>query len=75
LELRRRYSISVVAIHDVLTDQITANPDPMHLLRIPMPCWWLGKMKIWRVLRNWSDDRGRFWDRGNIFSNSALESA
>jgi trk system potassium uptake protein TrkA len=28
LELRRRYSISVVAIHDVLTDQITANPDP-----------------------------------------------
>lgn len=28
LELRKRYSISVVAIHDVLTDQITANPDP-----------------------------------------------
>ncbi|QDU27068.1 Ktr system potassium uptake protein A [Anatilimnocola aggregata] len=28
LELRRRYAISVVAIHDVLTDQITANPDP-----------------------------------------------
>jgi trk system potassium uptake protein TrkA len=28
LELRRQYSISVVAIHDVLTDQITANPDP-----------------------------------------------
>lgn len=28
LELRRRYSISVVAVHDVLTDQIIANPDP-----------------------------------------------
>lgn len=28
LELRRQYSISVVAIHDVLTDQITATPDP-----------------------------------------------
>ncbi|WP_425614370.1 TrkA family potassium uptake protein [Anatilimnocola sp. NA78] len=28
LELRRRYSISVVAVHDVLTDQITATPDP-----------------------------------------------
>jgi trk system potassium uptake protein TrkA len=28
LELRRRYSISVVAVHDVLTDQIVANPDP-----------------------------------------------
>jgi trk system potassium uptake protein TrkA len=28
LELRRRYAISVVAVHDVLTDQITASPDP-----------------------------------------------
>jgi trk system potassium uptake protein TrkA len=28
LELRQRFSISVVAVHDVLTDQITATPDP-----------------------------------------------
>jgi trk system potassium uptake protein TrkA len=28
LELRRRYSISVVAVHDVLTDLISATPDP-----------------------------------------------
>lgn len=28
LELRRRYSISIVASHDVLTDEITSAPDP-----------------------------------------------
>jgi len=28
LQLRQRFSISVVAIHDVLTDRITATPDP-----------------------------------------------
>lgn len=28
LELRRRFSISVVAIHDVLTDKIVSAPDP-----------------------------------------------
>lgn len=33
LELRRRYSISVIALHDILTDQITSPPDPDALLK------------------------------------------
>jgi trk system potassium uptake protein TrkA len=28
LELRQRYSISVIALHDMLTDRITSAPDP-----------------------------------------------
>jgi trk system potassium uptake protein len=28
LELRRQYSISVIALHDILTDQIMSPPDP-----------------------------------------------
>jgi trk system potassium uptake protein TrkA len=33
LELRQHYDITVVALHDVLTDKITATPDPDYLLR------------------------------------------
>lgn len=33
LELRKRYDISIVALHDVLTDEITATPDPDHILK------------------------------------------
>jgi trk system potassium uptake protein TrkA len=33
LELRRRYGISVIALHDVLHDQITAAPDPDVVLK------------------------------------------
>lgn len=33
LELRRRYGISVVAIHDVLTDHIIPAPDPDQVLK------------------------------------------
>lgn len=33
LELRRRYNISIVALHDVLSDEITATPDPDHVLK------------------------------------------
>lgn len=28
LDLRRKYGISVIAVHDVLTDQISASPEP-----------------------------------------------
>jgi trk system potassium uptake protein TrkA len=33
LELRRRYGITVIALHDVLTDQINATPDPDIVLK------------------------------------------
>jgi trk system potassium uptake protein TrkA len=33
LELRRRYGITVIALHDVLHDQITATPDPDVVLK------------------------------------------
>jgi trk system potassium uptake protein TrkA len=33
LELRRRYGISVVAVHDVLADQMVAAPDPDLMLK------------------------------------------
>jgi trk system potassium uptake protein TrkA len=33
LELRQRYDITVVAVHDVLTDKLTASPDPNYVLR------------------------------------------
>lgn len=33
LELRQRYDISIVAVHDVLRDQITATPDPDYQLK------------------------------------------
>ncbi len=33
LKLRQNYDISVVALHDVLTDKITATPDPDYLLK------------------------------------------
>ncbi len=33
LELRQNYDITIVALHDVLTDQIMATPDPDHVLR------------------------------------------
>ena len=33
LELRARYGISVVAIHDVLTDKINPTPDPDAVLK------------------------------------------
>jgi trk system potassium uptake protein TrkA len=33
LELRRKFSISVIAIHDVLTDKIDPAPDPDALLK------------------------------------------
>lgn len=33
LELRQSYDITIVALHDVLTDQITATPDPDYLLK------------------------------------------
>lgn len=33
LELRRNYDITIVALHDVLTDKITATPDPDYLLK------------------------------------------
>ncbi len=33
LQLRQNYDISIVALHDVLTDKITATPDPDYLLK------------------------------------------
>ncbi|MCO6456466.1 MAG: TrkA family potassium uptake protein [Pirellulaceae bacterium] len=33
LDLRRKYDITIVALHDVLTDKITATPDPDYLLK------------------------------------------
>jgi trk system potassium uptake protein TrkA len=33
LELRQRYNISVVAVHDLLTDELTATPDPDAVLK------------------------------------------
>lgn len=33
LELRRHYSVSVIALHDMLTDQITSAPDPDAMLK------------------------------------------
>ncbi|NLX53506.1 MAG: TrkA family potassium uptake protein [Planctomycetaceae bacterium] len=33
LELRQNYDITIVALHDVLTDQFMATPDPDHVLR------------------------------------------
>ena len=33
LELRRRFAISVVAVHDVLTDRMTTAPDPDAVLK------------------------------------------
>lgn len=33
LQLRQTYDITIVALHDVLTDQITATPDPDYLLK------------------------------------------
>jgi trk system potassium uptake protein TrkA len=33
LELRQKYGISVIALHDMLTDQIIAAPDPDALLK------------------------------------------
>ncbi len=33
LQLRQTYDISIVALHDVLTDKITATPDPDYLLK------------------------------------------
>lgn len=33
LELRQNYDITVVALHDVLTDKITATPDPDYRLK------------------------------------------
>ncbi|MEQ9380105.1 MAG: TrkA family potassium uptake protein [Pirellulales bacterium] len=33
LELRQRYKITVVALHDVLTDEIFASPDPDRVLK------------------------------------------
>ena len=33
LELRRKFDISIVALHDVLTDTITATPDPDYVLK------------------------------------------
>lgn len=33
LKLRQNYDISIVALHDVLTDKITATPDPDYLLK------------------------------------------
>lgn len=34
LDLRRRYQISVVAVHDVLTDRLTIPPDPDAKLKV-----------------------------------------
>ncbi|TWU06290.1 potassium channel family protein [Stieleria varia] len=33
LQLRQNYDISIVALHDVLTDRMTATPDPDYLLK------------------------------------------
>lgn len=33
LELRQRFGITVVAVHDVLTDKINASPSPSYVLR------------------------------------------
>jgi trk system potassium uptake protein TrkA len=33
LELRNRYGISVVAVHDILTDRVTVAPDPDEVLK------------------------------------------
>lgn len=33
LELRRHFSVSVIALHDMLTDQITSAPDPDAMLK------------------------------------------
>jgi trk system potassium uptake protein TrkA len=33
LELRQKYGISVIALHDMLTDQIIAAPDPDAVLK------------------------------------------
>ncbi len=33
LELRQNYDLTIVALHDVLTDKITATPDPDYLLK------------------------------------------
>lgn len=33
LDLRRKYDITIVALHDVLTDKITATPDPDYILK------------------------------------------
>ncbi len=33
LELRQKHDISIVALHDVLTDKITPNPDPSTILK------------------------------------------
>ena len=33
LELRQRYNISVVAVHDILTDEMRATPDPDAVLK------------------------------------------
>jgi trk system potassium uptake protein TrkA len=33
LKLRQNHDITIVALHDVLTDQITATPDPDYLLK------------------------------------------
>lgn len=33
LQLRQNYDISIIALHDVLTDKITATPDPDYLLK------------------------------------------
>ena len=33
LELRQSFEITIVAVHDVLTDKITASPDPDYILR------------------------------------------
>jgi len=33
LELRKRYNVTVVAVHDVLTDNMNSSPDPSYVLR------------------------------------------
>jgi trk system potassium uptake protein TrkA len=33
LELRRHYGITVIALHDILNDQIVATPDPDVVLK------------------------------------------
>jgi trk system potassium uptake protein TrkA len=33
LKLRQKYSLTVVALHDILTDRITASPDPDYILK------------------------------------------
>ncbi len=33
LEIRQKYDVSIVALHDVLTDKITATPNPDYILK------------------------------------------